>query len=156
MTTKRPFGMSVLALVLVITVTFGSLSADESEPNKVTGNANGTWKMASRIEDGAKTPEEDLAGIRLILKNDTWKFSRNGEIVAEGTFKYAATENGVKTVDLTTETGDNAGQKSQHISKLEGDKLTICQAPAGQECPTKFESKAGSGHILTVWVREKK
>jgi uncharacterized protein (TIGR03067 family) len=132
----------------------GSLPADESDAvSKATKEVNGTWKMVSRIEDGIKNSDEEVAGLRLILKDGTWKFSRNNEVTAEGKFKIVAIKDGVKTVDIATEKGENAGKPLQHISKLEGDKLTTCQAPAGQACPTQFESKSGSGNVLTVWER---
>jgi hypothetical protein len=35
------------------------------------------------------------------------------------------------------------------------DSYRICFAPAGKPRPTKFSTKAGSGHILHVWKRVK-
>lgn len=154
MITMQQFRMSILAIGLAF-AHIGSLSAADDAQSKSTDKASGTWKMVSRIVDGVETPKEELAGSQLILKNGTWKVLRAGEVIAEGTFKIVATENGVNTVATTNDKGEKAGKRSQHISKFEGNKLTICQAPAGKKCPTKFESKPGSGFTLTVWEREK-
>lgn len=46
-------------------------------------------------------------------------------------------------------------KSSEHISKQEGEKLTTCRTPEGQEFPREFASKPGTGHVLSVWMREK-
>jgi hypothetical protein len=41
------------------------------------------------------------------------------------------------------------------IYEIDGDTLRICVAKKGKERPKTFESKEGSGHVLTVMKRVK-
>jgi uncharacterized protein (TIGR03067 family) len=41
------------------------------------------------------------------------------------------------------------------IYEFEGETLKICNAQPGKSRPSDFEAKAGSGHTLIVWQREK-
>jgi uncharacterized protein (TIGR03067 family) len=134
----------------------GTLRADDDDAiSKATKEANGVWKRVSLIEDGQPAPDEEHQGVRLILREGKWTTKRNDEVVGEGTFKIVAVKIGVNQVESTIEKGENAGATGKHISKIEGDKLTVCRTSDSKELPTEFASQPGSGQVLVIWMREK-
>jgi uncharacterized protein (TIGR03067 family) len=85
------------------------------------------------------------------VKGNNYTVFRFSKAVGKGTFTLDATRT-PKTIDLTP-----AGAKPiLGIYKLEKETLTICYGEPGKPRPTAFAAKAGSGHTLMVWVREKK
>jgi uncharacterized protein (TIGR03067 family) len=97
-----------------------------------------------------------LKDLRVVIKDGKWKIIKGKEVTAEGTYKIVTLDKEVRHADRTVVKGDDAGKTIKQISKVNGDILTVCAAPAEKERPTTFESKSGTGHILGVWRREKK
>jgi uncharacterized protein (TIGR03067 family) len=91
----------------------------------------------------------------MVLNDGKWTTTRGEEEVNSGAFKIVAIEDGVQQVETMPATGEYAGKPGRHLSKLEGNKLTLCRTADNQKLPTEFSSKPGSGHRLSVWVREK-
>jgi uncharacterized protein (TIGR03067 family) len=129
--------------------------ADDDALVKAAKQSNGTFGLVSQVRDGQPRPEEELKGLRMTLIDGKYTVTRDKEFVSSGTFKVVAVKDGLRQIEGTAERGENAGTTRKQISKQEGDKLTICRTLDGQEFPSEFASKPGSGHILSVWVREK-
>jgi uncharacterized protein (TIGR03067 family) len=154
MQSKQQVGWCALALSLAI-VSVGTLRAgDDDEISKATKSVNGVWKRVSLIEDGQPAPDEEHQGVLMTLRDGKWTTKRNDEVVSEGTFKIVAIKNGVRQVEAIVEKGENAGATGKHISKIEGDKLTVCRTSDSKELPTEFTSQLGSGQVLVVWMRD--
>jgi uncharacterized protein (TIGR03067 family) len=147
-------GWCALAVALA-TWNTAALAGDEDALAKAAKESNGTFRLVSQLTDGQPRPEEEMKGLRMILSDGKWTVTRDNEFVSSGTFKVVAVKDGVRQVEGATDKGENAGRSSKHISKQEGDKLTICRAPEGLEIPREFASKPGTGHVLSVWMREK-
>jgi uncharacterized protein (TIGR03067 family) len=58
-------------------------------------------------------------------------------------------------IDFTYEDGPAKGKTLKGIYKFEGDTLTFCYGGFGEDRPSEFASKAGSGSILIVQKRAK-
>ena len=59
-----------------------------------------------------------------------------------------------KRFDLLFQTGPEAGNRSLGIYELDGDSWKMCLTTRGGERPTKFATKAGTGHALQTLTRD--
>jgi uncharacterized protein (TIGR03067 family) len=143
-----------LAIVLVF-AGVGLLSAGDDAIKKAMKEAEGTWKIDSRVQDGKKVPDEDLKDLGLVLKGNTWTVSRGGEVLAEGTYKIVAAEKKMQKIDAAVK-GKTDEKPIKGIFKVDGDTLTVCFAGRDKDRPTAFESRPESGAQLTVYKRVKR
>lgn len=89
------------------------------------------------------------------LKDGGWTFRKGDTIITKGTFTIVSVEGGVRLVSTKRTFGEKKGNMGQHISKSEGDTLTVCHGPEDNVAPKDFTSKKGSGNTLRVWKRIK-
>jgi uncharacterized protein (TIGR03067 family) len=136
--------LAVLAVGLLV-----AAEAPKDDAKSDLKKMEGSWKLAAGETDGDKIPEDGLKNSSLKIKGEKYD-AKLGDSTHEGKLTLDATKK-PKTMDATD--GDNT---VKGIYELKGDELKICIAPPGQDRPTEFASKAGSGHILMVWKREKK
>ena len=154
MLSKQPMGLCALTLVLA-TWNAALLAGDEDALVKAAKESNRTFRLVSQVTDGEPRPEEEFKNLRMTLSDGKWTITRGDEFVSSGTFKVVALKDGVRQVEGTVVKGEDAGRSSKHVSKQEGEKMTICRALEGKEFPGEFASKPGRGHVLSVWIREK-
>jgi len=155
----RMYGVAVLAIV--------SLFAGVRSP-AADGNANeqavvkdlqafkGTWRLNSKEENGKKFSEEEIKDV--IMTNDgsgRGSVRRGDKLLAEATVKLDPTTK-PKTIDVTFTEGERKGKTVLGIYEIESDAFRVCVARPGDERPAEFSAKAGSGHILIVYKRDKK
>lgn len=116
----------------------------------------GSWRLISRERDGKADAADAVKDIIMINKGDrfTFKGAASGAGATEGTFTVDATKK-PKAMDRTPADGPRKGKLVPSIYALDGDTLKICAALGGGERPKEFTSKAGSGHVLSVFKREK-
>jgi uncharacterized protein (TIGR03067 family) len=136
--------LAVLAVGLLV-----AAEAPKDDAKNDLKKMEGSWKMVAGETDGNKVEEGDLKSSSLKIKGDKYE-ARLGDSTHEGKLTLGASKK-LKTMDATD--GDNT---VKGIYELKGDELKICIAPPGQDRPTEFGAKAGSGHIFMVWKREKK
>ena len=155
----RLYGAAVLAIVSLF-AGFRAQAVDgdakEAAVAKELQAFKGTWRLSSREVDGKKSSEEWIKDV--IATNDgSGRFSvrRGGKYIDAGAVKLDPTKK-PKTVDVTFTGGERKGQAVVGIYELEGDTFRVCVARPGDERPTEFSAKAGSGHTLVVYQREKK
>jgi uncharacterized protein (TIGR03067 family) len=142
------------------------LRADDAP--KGDKDLDGVWELQSEFADGKEVqcaPDriKSLATfqgksevVRIIVKG-------TGTIVVlagpfdEGYFglKIDATKK-PKIIDVTAEEGRAKGETRLGIYEVKGDVLRICQAPSGEDRPTEFSSKEGTGWTLKTFKRAKK
>jgi uncharacterized protein (TIGR03067 family) len=115
----------------------------------------GTWRVVSLEVDGNKVADEDAKKIVVVNKADgSWSIRVDGKEVAKGTSKLDPTKK-PKSIDLTATEGDAAGKTALGIYEIDKDNRKVCIAQPGKDRPTEFSSKAGTGHILATFKREK-
>jgi uncharacterized protein (TIGR03067 family) len=142
---------------LLAALAVGLIGADNKEDavKKEMKKQEGDWVLVSSFSDGKKLPAEVVKAMRRTIKGNKFTVTRMGETVASGTFTVDPTKK-PKTIDVKRATGPDKDKPMLGIYELDGDNYKVCFAPPGKERPTKFFSKAGTGHVLSVWKRANK
>jgi uncharacterized protein (TIGR03067 family) len=111
----------------------------------------GTWTVSTLEVDGT-TMGAIPPGTSITLKGT--KFTTNsmgadykGELTLDPTAKP-------KAFDLKFTTGPEKGNTALGIYELDGAEWKMCLTTRGGKRPTKFATKAGTGHALQTLVRE--
>lgn len=104
----------------------------------------GEWAFASLEIDGGSMPVPPTA--RMLIDGDRFRLE-SPEANYEGVFNIDA-EQDPPHIDIEFVEGPEAGEWSYGIYELDGDDLTICLGLTGSPRPTRFATKAGSGHGL--------
>jgi uncharacterized protein (TIGR03067 family) len=146
----RPYALILLAAIALIA---GDRPKD-SEGKSDAENLQGTWKLVSLEADGAKAPEEQIFGMRLIISGERFVVADN-HTTTHGTLKVDTSKK-PKTIDLTFTDGPEAGKTSLGIYTVEGDKTTLCLSLAGKDRPKTFKTKSGTDLVLEVLKRVKR
>jgi uncharacterized protein (TIGR03067 family) len=148
--------MAALGMAVVALAVGAVIAADAEDAKKDLEKLQGTWALVSGERDGKKFTEEEVKKTMLFIKDDTFRIPESSVATSEdGTIKIDPSKK-PKEMDATTGSGPDKGKIWQGIYKLRGDTYKVCFAPPGKDRPTEFSSKAGSGHLLQVWKREKK
>jgi uncharacterized protein (TIGR03067 family) len=154
--------MHAVAVLAIVSLTAGDRSqvaageAKDEAVKKELQAFKGTLRLISRAMDAKQISEDEFKDV--ILSHDgPGKFSvRQGDqIIVEATVKLDPTKKR-KTTDVTFTEGENKGKTVLGIYEIEGDTFRACHARPGDERPTEFSAKAGSGHVFIVYKREKK
>lgn len=141
--------------LLIACLFLSSARADEAVKQEWARFA-GTWLRIAYESDGRKVAAGTAQRFRLTLRaNATYTLHVDNQVVVEGTARLDPAAK-PKAIDMTPTTGTSKGQTLRGIYELDGDEYRLCYAPAGQERPKTFAAAAGSGHVLTVYRREKK
>jgi uncharacterized protein (TIGR03067 family) len=115
----------------------------------------GDWQAARMVVDGYELPADDAQVLFRTVKGDHYTVFRYDKAAGKGTLKLDAAKK-PRTVDARPDGPAGAKGPILGIYEFDGDALKLCFATPGKERPKDFEAKAGSGHTLTVWKREKK
>jgi len=131
-----------LALAAAVATAGWAWSKDDAKNGLV-----GTWQVAAAEYEGAKTPGDRLQGWKAVFTADRLTV-RDGQDKTRYDLNYrvgAGTD--TKAISFTVAAGDQKGQASEGIYKLDGDTLTICFAEPGGAKPTEFKTAAGSKQV---------
>jgi uncharacterized protein (TIGR03067 family) len=118
----------------------------------------GEWTFEKFIVEGKDSSgEENIKGMKLIVKGDTRTVIIGDEVRTKSTFKIDPKAN-PKTIDVTIKEGNGEGETLLGLYEIDGDTFTVCLAFIGGERPQKLESKEDSKSVLQVLkrVKEKK
>jgi uncharacterized protein (TIGR03067 family) len=111
----------------------------------------GTWAFRSLEVDGEKMPAAAAGDSRLLIDGDRFRME-SPQANYEGLFDIDI-ERTPHTIDIDFVDGPEAGNRSEGIFELDGDRLTICLGFAGESRPNGFKTTRGSGHALEHLVR---
>ena len=155
----RMYGVAVLAVVSLFAAVLSQSAAGDAKEEAVAKDLlafKGTWRMNSKEVDGKKFSEEEIKDI-IATTDGSGRVSvrRRDKVIGGGTVKLDPTTK-PKTVEITFTEGEHKGKTVLGIYEIEGDAFRVCVARAGDERPTDFSTKAGSGRTLIVYKREKK
>jgi uncharacterized protein (TIGR03067 family) len=145
------------ALLTLLAV--GLLSA--ADPAKDDANKKdleqmqGDWAAVSAVRNGAKVADDEIQVIFWTVKGNEATFYIFDKAWMKETFTLDATKK-PRTIDMVSPMGPDKGKPKLGIYEIDKNTLKICLAESGKDRPTDFAAKAGSGHTLTVWEREKK
>jgi uncharacterized protein (TIGR03067 family) len=148
------FGINMKARLLVITglgLLLAACSRQASAPKTDLDRLQGTWDLASAMQDGKPLPEDKVKQTTIVFKGDTFRFPGSAEYATSkaGTIKLDESKTPKEMDAISTEKEVMLG-----IYRLEENGYKVCFAPAGKPRPTEFTSTPGSGYILQAWERQ--
>ena len=100
----------------------------------------GTWAFRTLEVDGEKMPIAALGESRLLIDGDRFRME-SPDANYEGVFDIDI-ERTPHTIDIDFVDGPEAGNRSEGIFELDGDRLTICLGFAGESRPKAFTDHA--------------
>jgi len=139
---------------LILSITLLAADAPKDAPDTDLKKLEGTWVLASGVNDGKKLSGKSLKGARLVFKGDMHTAEVGGETY-KGTHKLDSSKK-PKTIDITDTEGPFKDKTVLGIYELTTDEFKICYAPPGKARPKNFSAKAGTGYHSHVWKRETK
>ena len=148
--------MAALGVAVVALVVRALIAADAEDAKKDLDKLQGTWVLVAGERDGKKFTEEEVKKTMLFVRGETFRIPESSVATSEdGTIKIDPSKT-PKEINATTGSGPDKGKTWQGIYELDADTYKVCFAPPNKDRPTEFSSKAGSGHLLQLWSREKK
>lgn len=145
-----------LRMTLVLgTAVLLTAAAPENASKKELEKFQGTWKLVSMEAEGSKVEENVFKGSKLTIKGDKVTMTSPGDAVYQGVFKFDLSHK-PKRLDLSFTDGPEKGNTSLGIYEIDGETFKVCLGLTGKPRPQEFVTKAGSGHVLEVWKKEKK
>jgi uncharacterized protein (TIGR03067 family) len=149
-------GFSVVGIMLTAIATIATADdAKDQAIKKDRKQIEGTWRIVALEIDGYKAPDEDAKKLSVVNGADgTWSLRSEDREISKGTSTIDPTKK-PKTIDFTVTEGDGKGNQHLGIYELGEKTRKLCFAEAGQDRPTEFSSKPGSGHYLVTFEREK-
>jgi uncharacterized protein (TIGR03067 family) len=148
--------MKLRTLILVAACSvLAAETPKEDASRKDLERMQGDWQGVSWVVDGTPVPDDDAQCMFRTIKGDQYIVFRFENPRGKGTLKLDATKT-PKTIDALPDGPAAKAGPIAGIYEINGNTLKLCFAPPGKERPKDFTSKAGSGHTLTVWMREKK
>jgi len=111
----------------------------------------GTWEIVSVEKDGSAVPQDDIAGMTVVISGSAYKLI-NKDNESKGTFKLDPTQE-PKQMDVFH--GDDAGAATMPaIYDITSDTLRVCYNPEGGTRPASFSTKPDSGFLSIVYKRK--
>jgi uncharacterized protein (TIGR03067 family) len=148
--------MNLATGLLALCLTVLPAADEPADANKADLKAmQGDWNAASQVVDGQKVGDDEAQILFRTVKDDNYTVLVFDKPIGKGTFTIDATKK-VKTIDARPASAPKDSPPMLGIYEIDGDTFRTCFAPAGKDRPKDFECKAGSGHTLIVWKREKK
>lgn len=114
----------------------------------------GTWIRTSMEVEGEPIPAENFQDWKAIYDGDRLTLTAGDVVRSQGKVTLDPTVS-PKRMDTANVDGAFAGQVVPGIYRFESDTLKVCFARPGQERPTEFTTKRGSGFLYCVYKREK-
>src|SRR5262249_48502616 len=115
---------------------------------------DGTWVTASATVDGTPLDPDEFKGYTQVIKAGKARTLYKGKEREQATYKIIDAAKTLAQVDVTIEDGPTKGTVLKGIDKCDGENLVICLGGIGKDRPTAFESKKGSGAILSTLHRQ--
>lgn len=133
------------------------LLAADPDPKAELIKFQGNWFLASGVVDGKPVPPDQALKGKITYDGDKATLLTPHQSADPITAKITAkpSANG-GTMEFIRDKGPAAGVVIKAKYEWDGaDSYKIVFDPSGKEQPKALESKAGSGHILHVWKRQK-
>jgi uncharacterized protein (TIGR03067 family) len=125
--------------------------ATDSAIKKELARLEGTWQLISAESEGKKSPDEQVAKIRVVIKDGKHSVYFSDKALAkEVTFRIDPNKQPKTTDDLL-----EGNKIIRGIYELDGDTLRSCVAPIDKDRPTEFSARPGTGYTLRVFKRVK-
>jgi uncharacterized protein (TIGR03067 family) len=145
----------LLPVLLTGVLAAAGASADDAA-DKAMKDANGTHELVSIEVDGQAAPADTVKGLRLVIKDGTYKLVKGKEELESGTFQVVEIKGKLAKVDTKVTAGEAKGKTILQLVELTDDKTThICTTLDGKTRPTEVTAKKGSGQVVAKYQRVK-
>jgi uncharacterized protein (TIGR03067 family) len=145
--------MRVFAGVLAVLLVGADAPQDAAKAEMA--RLEGEWSMVSGEIDRQPLPEEMVKTAKRVAKDGETTVTIGGQLFMKAKFTVDPTKK-PKAIDYEFTGGPTKGKKQLGIYELDGDTAKFCFASPGQDRPTDFTTKEGSGRTLSVWKRSAK
>ena len=141
-----------LLMILPVVLLIAADNPPDPASKKDLDGLQGTWTLASAMQDGKALAQDKVKKTTIVFKDDTFRFPGSAEYATsrKGTIKVDATKTPKQMDAISTEKELMSG-----IYELNGDNYKVCFAPVGKPRPNELTSNPGSSYILQVWQRQK-
>jgi uncharacterized protein (TIGR03067 family) len=151
-----------LGMVILAITSPAALAADEAPDQKAARDASrkdleklqGTWTLVRMEAEGENVLPEHFEGWHSIYQGDALTLKAGDVVRRRGivTLDASRTPRAINTWDVD---GPFADQVVPGIYELAGDNLKLCFARPGQDRPSEFTTKNGTGFLVVVYERKK-
>ncbi len=145
---------------LLLVVAAGLLVAADTKDDaakKELQKFKGTWVLVSGEMDGKPLTDDQVKKSKITWDGD--KATLVTPHQSDKPFEAKITVDPSKRpreMDWVRPAGPGAGVTMHAIYEFDGnDKYKVCFDPSGKERPKEFATRAGTGHMLHVWKRQK-
>jgi uncharacterized protein (TIGR03067 family) len=112
----------------------------------------GTWEIVSFEQNGSAAPQDDVAGITVVITGSAYKLI-NKDNVSKGSFTLDPSKD-PKQMDVRHQSESGDEQSMLAIYEVTADTMRVCYNPEGGSRPTSFSTKPDSGHISITYKRK--
>jgi uncharacterized protein (TIGR03067 family) len=130
-------------------------AAPAKEYQHELGKIAGTWQLVSSEKDGTKTPDDQVKQTKMRITGDKYTIQRAGKTVEEG---WIDIDPATKPRAIDIYPTKPTGKVQMGIYEWDGDDtITGCTTHpgTGQTRPTQFSTTKGTGHVVSVWKRDR-
>ena len=134
-----------------------------SAEDKVTSRAaakkdlaalQGTWILVAMETEGDAVPAEEFKGWRAVYEGDAVTLMSETEVRRRAITTLDPSRS-PKAINTWDQDGPYDDRTVPGIYELKGDSLKLCFARPGDQRPTEFTTKKGTGFLLVVYERKK-
>jgi uncharacterized protein (TIGR03067 family) len=140
-------------ILLMATSLIAAAPPKQDALDKHLDGFQGTWKIVNLKANGESAPEEIVAALKLVFKDDTLTFTPGEPGFKNYRYKLDPTTSPA-SFDMTHSDGSQKGETRKGIYSLEGDRLKICFSNEDDR-PKELTAKAESGQLMYTLQREK-
>jgi uncharacterized protein (TIGR03067 family) len=147
----------LLALCVIVLVSFGAAPAQDDAVKKELVGMAGDWQLVRGEENGEPAPEYVVKNLKCVIKDDRLTFEGIEPLTDKAsklTMKID-TSTTPKCIDLKVEAGSLKGDVLEGVYEWKADEMQICLYFGKGNRPLEFETKAGSNRVLFVLKRQK-
>ena len=149
--------MRLLALSLIVLVSFGAAPAQDDAVKKELTEMTGEWRLVRGEESGEPASEYFVKHLKCVIKGEQFTFEGIEPLTDKAsklTMKID-TATTPKCIDLKVEAASLKGDVLEGVYEWKGDELKLCLYLGKGNRPLEFETKAGSNRVLFVFKRER-
>jgi uncharacterized protein (TIGR03067 family) len=114
----------------------------------------GTWLLVAMETEGDAVAAEEFKGWHAVYEGDAVTLHSDTEVRRHGITTLDATRN-PKAINTWDQDGPYDDRTVPGIYELKGDSLTLCFARPGEQRPSEFTTKKGTGFLMVRYERKK-
>jgi uncharacterized protein (TIGR03067 family) len=152
---KRLTALAIVALALAVpSVSASDKASSRDAARKDLAALQGTWNLIAMETEGDMVPPEQFKGWHAVYEGDALTLWSESEARRHGITTLDPSRS-PKAINTWDQDGPYDDRTVPGIYELNGDSLRLCFARPGDQRPTEFTTKRGTGFLLVVYERKK-